>query len=55
MAFNIIIQLGAILAVEWEFRRKVFSVVQGLPTQVPARRFNLNSLIAFMPDRDDRQ
>ncbi|WP_459205703.1 undecaprenyl-diphosphate phosphatase [Pseudomonas sp. MLB6B] len=49
MAFNIIIQLGAILAVVWEFRRKILDVVVGLPTRAPARRFTLNLLIAFMP------
>lgn len=49
MAFNIIIQLGAILAVVWEFRSKIFQVVQGLPTQPKARRFTANLLIAFMP------
>src|SRR5690606_23472645 len=30
-AFNIIIQLGAILAVVWEYRRKITDVVVGLP------------------------
>jgi undecaprenyl-diphosphatase len=49
MAFNIIIQLGAILAVVWEFRRKILNVVIGLPTQPSARRFTVNLLIAFMP------
>ncbi|MCK9796646.1 undecaprenyl-diphosphate phosphatase [Pseudomonas sp. MAFF 302030] len=49
MAFNIIIQLGAILAVVWEFRRKIFDVVVGLPTQPGARRFTANLLIAFLP------
>ena len=49
MAFNIIIQLGAILAVVWEFRRKIFDVVLGLPTQPSARRFTANLLIAFFP------
>src|SRR3546814_19096329 len=49
MAFNIIIQLGAILAVVWAFRRKIFDVVLGLPTQPGARRFTANLLIAFMP------
>ena len=49
MAFNIIIQLGAILAVVWEFRSKIFEVVFGLPTQPKARRFTANLLIAFMP------
>ncbi|GGU52046.1 undecaprenyl-diphosphatase [Pseudomonas laurentiana] len=49
MAFNIIIQLGAILAVVWEFRRKIFDVVVGLPRQRQAQRFTANLLIAFMP------
>ncbi|AIR90996.1 undecaprenyl-diphosphate phosphatase [Pseudomonas cremoricolorata] len=49
MAFNIIIQLGAILAVVWEFRRKIGDIVVGLPRQPRARRFTLNLLIAFMP------
>ena len=49
MAFNIIIQLGAILAVVWEFRRKIFDVVVGLPRQREAQRFTVNLLIAFMP------
>lgn len=48
-AFNIIIQLGAILAVVWEFRGKIFEVVSGLPTQRKAQRFTVNLLIAFMP------
>ncbi|ONH53072.1 Undecaprenyl-diphosphatase [Pseudomonas cedrina] len=48
-AFNIIIQLGAILAVVWEFRGKIFEVVKGLPTQRKAQRFTANLLIAFMP------
>ncbi|MNM40852.1 Undecaprenyl-diphosphatase [compost metagenome] len=49
MAFNIIIQLAAILAVVWEFRRKILDVVFGLTTQPTARRFTANLLIAFMP------
>ncbi len=49
MAFNIIIQLGAILAVVWEFRSKIFEVVFGLSSQPKARRFTANLLIAFMP------
>ncbi|MCU1769217.1 undecaprenyl-diphosphate phosphatase [Pseudomonas protegens] len=49
MAFNIIIQLGAILAVVWEFRRKILDVVMGLPTQPKAQRFTINLLIAFLP------
>jgi undecaprenyl-diphosphatase len=49
MAFNIIIQLGAILAVVWEFRRKIIDVVVGLPNQANAQRFTVNLLIAFLP------
>lgn len=49
MAFNIIIQLGAILAVVWEFRPKIFNIAKGLPTERNAQRFTLNLLIAFLP------
>ncbi|MEN0107000.1 MAG: undecaprenyl-diphosphate phosphatase [Pseudomonas sp.] len=49
MAFNIIIQLGAILAVVWEFRKKIFDVVLGLPKEREAQRFTANLLIAFFP------
>ncbi len=49
MAFNIIIQLGAILAVVWEFRRKILEIITGLPTRPQARRFTANLLIAFLP------
>jgi undecaprenyl-diphosphatase len=49
MAFNILIQLGAILAVVWEFRSKIFDIVKGLPTERNAQRFTLNLLIAFFP------
>jgi len=49
IAFNIIIQLAAILAVMWEYRRKILDVVVGLPTQSTSQRFTLNLLIAFIP------
>jgi undecaprenyl-diphosphatase len=49
MAFNIIIQLAAILAVVWEFRGKIFEVVLGLKSQPTARRFTGNLLLAFLP------
>ncbi|MBS7660339.1 undecaprenyl-diphosphate phosphatase [Pseudomonas lalucatii] len=49
MAFNIIIQLGAILAVVWEYRQKILEVVLGLPEQRQAQRFTANLLIAFSP------
>jgi len=48
-AFNIIIQLGAILAVVWEYRRKVLEVVFNVPRQRQAQRFTANLLIAFLP------
>ena len=49
LAFNIIIQLGAILAVMWEYRRRIADIVIGLPTQPKAQRFSANILIAFFP------
>jgi undecaprenyl-diphosphatase len=48
-AFKIIIQLGAILAVMWEFRDRVIGVVKGLPNERQAQRFTLNLLVAFFP------
>lgn len=49
MAFNIIIQLGAILAVVWEYRRKILDVALGLRKEPTAQRFTANLLIAFLP------
>ncbi|MES2819970.1 MAG: undecaprenyl-diphosphate phosphatase [Pseudomonadota bacterium] len=48
-AFNIIIQLGAILAVIWEYRRKILDVLVGLPRKPQAQRFTANLLVAFIP------
>jgi len=48
-AFAIIIQAGAILAVVWEYRVKIFGVVAGLGHDPKARRFVLNLFIAFLP------
>src|SRR5512135_1237853 len=47
--FEIVIQFAAILAVCWEYRTKIFSVVGGLPREQSAQRFATNLLIAFMP------
>ncbi|MEZ2305879.1 undecaprenyl-diphosphate phosphatase [Paraburkholderia sp. RCC_158] len=47
--FDVVIQLGAILAVCWEFRRRIASVVTGLPSCPEARRFTLNVIIATIP------
>lgn len=48
-AFEIIIQAAAILAVCWEYRVKIASVVAGLGSDPGARRFVLNLFIAFLP------
>ncbi|CAE6702803.1 undecaprenyl-diphosphate phosphatase [Paraburkholderia domus] len=47
--FDVVIQLGAILAVCWEFRRRIGTVVVGLPSRPDARRFALNVIIATIP------
>jgi len=47
--FDIAIQTGAILAVIIVYWQKIASTVLALPTQVEARRFALNVLIAFIP------
>ncbi|MEO4046537.1 undecaprenyl-diphosphate phosphatase [Pseudomonas sp. CAU 1711] len=49
MAFNIIIQLGAILAVMWEYRHKIIDTLCQVPHQRQAQRFTANLLIAFLP------
>ena len=47
--FEIAIQLAAILAVCWEYRKKISEVVLGLPRDYQARRFAFNLVIAFIP------
>jgi undecaprenyl-diphosphatase len=47
--FEIVIQAGAIVAVCWEYRARLFSVARGLPRDRGAQRFVLNLLIAFLP------
>ena len=47
--FEIVIQCGAILAIVWEYRARLASVVARLPSDPKARRFASNLLIAFMP------
>ena len=47
--FEIVIQLAAILAVCWEYRRKIGQVLVGLPQDKSAQRFTFNLLLAFMP------
>jgi undecaprenyl-diphosphatase len=47
--FEIVIQVGAILAVCWEYRAKIVSVLVGLPRERQAQKFTLNLMVAFMP------
>ncbi len=47
--FEIFIQLGAILAVCWEYRTRFIGVIKGLPREAWAQRFTLNLFIAFLP------
>jgi undecaprenyl-diphosphatase len=48
-AFEVIIQFGAILAVCWEFREKLWKVASTARTSATSRRFILNLLIASIP------
>jgi len=47
--FDIVIQLGAILAVCWVYRERLFRAAAGLLTEPPAQRFVANITIAFLP------
>lgn len=47
--FEIVIQVGAILAVCWEYRAKITAVLVGLPNQRQAQKFAFNLVIAFIP------
>ncbi|PKD39364.1 undecaprenyl-diphosphate phosphatase [Methylomonas sp. BW4-1] len=47
--FTIVIQVGAILAICWEYRAKIGSVLSGLTSDRQAQKFVLNLAIAFMP------
>ena len=47
--FEIVIQAGAILAVCWEYRRKLIGVAAGLFSDRAAQRFAINLAVAFLP------
>ena len=47
--FDVVIQFGAILAVVWMYRAKLWRTLVGLGGDPSARRFTLNVLLAFAP------
>ncbi len=47
--FEIVIQAGAMLAVCWEYRVKIAQVIIDFRTDIAARRFVVNLLVAFLP------
>jgi undecaprenyl-diphosphatase len=47
--FDIVIQLGAILAVCWEYRARFVRAFAGIPSDPVQRRFAANLAIAFVP------
>ncbi|OIQ82510.1 undecaprenyl-diphosphatase [mine drainage metagenome] len=47
--FEIAIQLGAILAVCWEYRTRITHTVTSMLTEAASRRLAANLMIAFMP------
>jgi undecaprenyl-diphosphatase len=46
---DVVIQVGAILAICWLYRARLFAVVTGLGSDPDARRFSRNVLLAFIP------
>jgi undecaprenyl-diphosphatase len=47
--FDIFIQLGAILAIVWLYRARLWRVTQSALTESASRRFVVNLVIAFLP------
>src|SRR5258705_7616335 len=47
--FDIVIQLGAILAVCWEYRARFARAFSGLATDPVQQRFAANLFVAFLP------
>jgi undecaprenyl-diphosphatase len=47
--FDIVIQLGAILAVVWEYRARFARAFSGLASDRVQQRFAMNLLVAFVP------
>lgn len=46
---DVVIQVGAILAICWLYRARLWRVAAGLSSDPDARRFSRNVLIAFLP------
>ena len=46
---DVVIQVGAILAICWAYRERLWAVVRGLPSDRGSRRFARNILLAFLP------
>jgi undecaprenyl-diphosphatase len=47
--FHVVIQFGAILAVCWEYRRRIAAVAGGLASRPEARHFTRNVVVACIP------
>jgi undecaprenyl-diphosphatase len=47
--FEIAIQAGAILAVMWEYRARIGTVLAGLPSDKRQQKFTVNLIVAFLP------
>ncbi|MBM3373443.1 MAG: undecaprenyl-diphosphate phosphatase [Betaproteobacteria bacterium] len=47
--FELVIQTGAMLAVCWECRARFCGVLRGMASELPAQRFVLNLVVAFVP------
>jgi undecaprenyl-diphosphatase len=47
--FEIAIQAGAILAVMWEYRRRIATVLAGLASDPKQQKFVINLIVAFLP------
>lgn len=48
-AFEIFIQLGAILSVVWIYRERLSGIIREIPGRDDARRFTINLIAAFLP------